>query len=429
MLLLARLSASRLSRNILAVASGTAAGQVITFAFSPLITRIYSPETFGVQGVFLSLVSILSPVIALRFPMGIILADDDEEAARLGWLAMCTSFAISILLGVVLLVGREPVLTLLGSESLGPLILFLPLALLCVAAQDVANFRAAREGRFRQVGIVNVVQAFVTSLARVLGGLAAPVAAVLVAVTSIAPGIQAALLRLGEGRQRSRGASLYRRQILELVKKYRDFPIYRVPTDVLNSASQSVPVIMLAALFSPAAAGLYTLTRSVLTLPANFIGVAIGNVLYAHYAECNRAAQPLLPILVRWTAGLATLAPIIVGLAWFAPAAFAFLFGEEWREAGYYARWMSIWVAVGMANAPAVRLAPVIKAQMLLLVANGLMLVGRIIAIVFAFWSEGDALMAVAIFSVFGSVANGLLIVVIMLATSRYDRALRGRNT
>src|SRR5690606_33157336 len=74
---------SPLLRNILAVGSGTAAGQIVTFAFAPLITRIYSPETFGLQGVFLSLVSILSPVVALRYPMAIVVADDDAGAQRL----------------------------------------------------------------------------------------------------------------------------------------------------------------------------------------------------------------------------------------------------------------------------------------------------------------------------------------------------------
>jgi len=59
---------SLLLRNVFAVASGTAAAQVVVFAFSPLITRIYSPEVFGLQGVFLSLIGILSPVIALRYP-------------------------------------------------------------------------------------------------------------------------------------------------------------------------------------------------------------------------------------------------------------------------------------------------------------------------------------------------------------------------
>src|SRR5690606_28100454 len=117
-----RLKASALLRNVFAVASGTAAGQAVAFAFSPLITRIYSPDVFGLQGVFLSLVSILTPVIALRYPMAIIVADDDREARLIGQLSMRISFVLSCLLGLVLLIAQGPLFTRLGAEALGELI-------------------------------------------------------------------------------------------------------------------------------------------------------------------------------------------------------------------------------------------------------------------------------------------------------------------
>lgn len=422
------LKGSKLSRNIFAVASGTAAGQAVTFAFSPLITRIYSPEIFGLQGVFLALVSILTPVIALRYPMAIVVADDDDEADQIAKLALCISFALSLLLGASLLIVQEQVSVLFGAEALGSLIWFLPLALLCVAAQDVANFRAARQSRFRQVGIVNVVQAVVANLVRVIGGLAAPVAAVLVAVTSLAPGIQAALLNYGERRTGTNAVSLTKRDILVLLKRYRDFPTFRTPTDVLNSASQSVPVILLATLFSPAAAGLYTLTRSVLNLPANLINAAVGNVLYARFAELARASEPLVPLLARATFLLLSLAPLIVGAAWFAPDVFSVVFGEEWEEAGEYARWMSAWVAMMIANVPSTRIVPVINRQGLLMFFNAFLLIVRIAAVLITYWATDSALAAVAWFSVSSAVTIAGSILLFSWLAILFDRRERAVN-
>ncbi len=235
-----RLSSSSLLKNVMAVASGTAAGQVVVLAFSPLITRIYSPETFGLQGVFLSLISILSPAIALRYPMAIVVASDEAEAARLSRLAVMIAFGLSILLGLVLLFADTQILTLLGAEALGAMIWFLPLALFCVALQDVADFRAARLGSFRLVAIVTVVQAFLTNLARVLGGLAAPVAGTLVAVTAIAPAVQSALLTFGNRRRRTPVPPMDPGEALTLLRRHRDFPLYRVPTDMMNAFAQVV---------------------------------------------------------------------------------------------------------------------------------------------------------------------------------------------
>lgn len=428
MLVLQRLVSSSLVRSIAAVAGGSAVAQAVAFAFSPLITRIYNPEVFGLQGVFLSLISILGPVIALRYPMAIVIAEDEADAWRISRLSMLIAFALSVVLGLVLLVAQGPILTLMGAQALGSLILFMPLALFCVALQDITDYRAARHGRFRLVGVVTVAQAFLTNLARVLGGLIAPVAGVLMAITSIAPSIQAALMSVGD---RHLSAPAPRPRLIEaliLLKKHADFPLYRAPTDMLNAASQSVPVIMLAALFSPAAAGLYVLTRSVLNLPVNVIGVAVGNVLYAHYAQMARAGQPLAPQLLRATLGLLALSPFVIGAAWFAPSVFAFVFGEEWREAGRYAQWMVLWTGVSFANLPAVRLAPVIQAQMLLLVANVAILIVRVAVVLVAHRSGGGALFAVALFSVTSLISNVVLTAALIVAAMRHDRALADRE-
>jgi len=419
-----RLTASPLIRNVMAVASGTVAGQAVVFAFSPLITRIYSPEAFGLQGVFLSLISILSPAVGLRYPMAIVVAETDTDARHLARLSMLSAFVFSALLGFVLLLARRPVQMLLGVGSLGVLIWFLPLALFCGALQDVADFRAARLGNFRLVGIVTVVQAFLTNLARVLGGLVLPVAGTLMAVTSLAPLAEAGLLNLDNRRRPDASLRLRASEAMILLRKHWDFPLYRVPTDMLNAASQSVPVILLAALFSPAAAGLYTLTRSVLNLPSNVIGAAIGNVLYARFADLARAGEPLMPLLSRTTWALLALAPVLVGLAWFAPSFFAFIFGEKWREAGHYAQWMVLWIGLSIANVPAIRLAPVINGQVHLLIVNVVILAVRVLSMYVVYLMNGDAALAVSVFSLVSMAANAGLIVVIAIATRHHDNRI-----
>ncbi|MBT2133567.1 oligosaccharide flippase family protein [Croceibacterium sp. LX-88] len=418
-----RLLTSPLFRSVFAVASGTAAAQAVAFAFSPLITRIYGPEAFGLQAVFLSLISILGPAISLRYPMAIIVADDETDAQYLGRLSLMIAFVLSCLVGLALWIARGAILALLGAEALGSLIWFLPLALFFTACQDVSEYRTARLNNFRVFGVVTVVQACLTNLARVLGGLAAPVAGILVAVTSIAPSVQVALLSFGIRSRRIAKPPLGLHRARGLLRKHRDFPIYRVPTDVLNAASQSVPVILLTTLFSPVAAGLYSLTRSVLGLPLHLIGMSTGNVLYARFAELDRDGKALTPLLLKTTAHLLIVFPIIALIAWFAPPAFALMFGEEWREAGYYAQWMSLWVGFSISNIPSIRLAPVIKAQNLLLIMNIAILVIRVLAMVGTYWSGGGEMAAIAAFSLVSLFANAGLILAIIIVAQHHDTA------
>lgn len=311
---------------------------------------------------------------------------------------------------------------LLGAEALGNLIFLLPAALLCVAVQNIKDYQAARLGVFRLVGFVSVMQAFVTNLARVVGGLVSPAAAVLVAVTTVAPAVKAAMLMIGARDLRQAATGMTGGEARSLLKKYRDFPIYRAPTDVLNAASQAIPVILLSALFTPAAAGLYVLTRSIINLPTNVLGSAVGNVIYARFGELQRSGQPLMPLLVKTTLALLCLAPIIIGLAWFAPPFFAFVFGEEWREAGHYAQWMALWISLMLTNVPAVRVLPVIRRHAYTLVFNVVLLVARIAAFLVSYWFFGSALASIAAFSIISGIVIFCNIAITIIFTRSFDQ-------
>lgn len=425
---MARLLRSGLIRNILAVVSGTAAAQVIGLAFSPLITRIYSPEVFGLQGVFLSFISILGPVIALRYPMAIITAETEAEALHMGRMSLQVALIMASLLFLILLAGGELVLKLVGAEGLGALVLFLPLALIFVALQEVHDYRAARLGFFRLVGIVEVVQAFMTNLARVLGGFISPIAAILVSVTTLTPAVKAVMLIAGTRGMRSTapGCKLVERKTL--LKKHREFPLYRVPTDVLSALSQSVPVMMLAALFSPAAAGLYFLARTVINLPLNVLGSALGNVMYARFAELGREGKPLFPLAAK-----ATLFQLIVpggGIAiaaLFFPILFAFAFGEEWRVSGSYAQWMCLWIICMLTNVPTVRALPVIRRLKWHLLFNSLIFVTGAIGLYTGYRIGSNPISAVAWYSVTIAIVYAAQITTYLVLILKYDREMVSR--
>lgn len=84
----ALLPKSSFARSVAVLAGGTAAGQAIVVLASPIITRLYTPEDFGVLAVYSSLLGILSTVAALRYELAIPLSEKDEDAAALLKIAM-----------------------------------------------------------------------------------------------------------------------------------------------------------------------------------------------------------------------------------------------------------------------------------------------------------------------------------------------------
>src|SRR5699024_11373617 len=66
--------------------------------------------------------------------------------------------------------------------------------------------------------------------------------------------------------------------IKETAKKHYDFPLYRAPEELISTLSQNLPVLLLTSFFGPAAAGFYSIGRTVLSMPSRLIGKAIGEI-------------------------------------------------------------------------------------------------------------------------------------------------------
>jgi O-antigen/teichoic acid export membrane protein len=105
------------------VIGGTATAQAITVAFSPIITRLYGPDAFGVLGVFSSLISILTPIAALCYPHAIVLPPEDEDGLRLVRLAVLIAAGMTVLMAAIIIPCRSRIASLLGLESVASYLL------------------------------------------------------------------------------------------------------------------------------------------------------------------------------------------------------------------------------------------------------------------------------------------------------------------
>ena len=410
------------------VAGGNTLAQLVTIAFAPIITRIYSPEQYGIQGVFLAAISVLSPIVAFRYPMAIVIADDEQEAFRVRRLSLLVAGANSFVLGLIIVLAPEQLLSRLGLAGLGWLILLLPIAVLLTACQEIAVYSAIRDNQFRSLSMVATVHALLLNGSRAIAGRFSPTGVTLAVISTFGPGLYATMLSTRKRKvpadEKPSKKDMSWRALLREARSRKDFPLLRTPTDLIYAAGQGAPVILLSSAFGTAVAGWFTLALTAMTLPSNVVGGAVGNVLYSHYAERWRQREPVFRGALKSTL-LLLVGPgavLILG-SMFAPALFGFFFGQEWREAGEYVRWLAIPTTVIFAQVPAVRLAPVIGRQDFLLVGNVIALAVSLGAVVVSanVWGEPQA--SVAAFAVSSGVCNLILGVGLLIAAKRADRA------
>ena len=74
---------SEFSRNVLTLMTGTTIAQAIPIAISPILTRIYTPEDFGMFALYMSIASILSVVATGWYELAIMLLKKDEDTVNI----------------------------------------------------------------------------------------------------------------------------------------------------------------------------------------------------------------------------------------------------------------------------------------------------------------------------------------------------------
>lgn len=413
-------------RSVVIVATGTAGAQAITMAFSPVITRLYGPEAFGLLGTFTAIVTVLAPMAALTYPLAIVLPKEREDAKVLVKISILLAMLISCLAMVIILICGEQVANHLNAGEISHYLWLVPVAMLFSALHQVAEQWLIRYKQFKIIARAAVIQSSVINITKAVSGLAYPFSGVLVTIQAFVHGFWALLLWYGTKRIRNRTTTGEERKssLQAVAQRHRDFPIFRAPEVTINAASQSMPVLMLAAFFGPTSAGFYTLGRTVMGIPAGLIGKSVGDVFYPRISEAANSGERLYPLVKKATLllGAVGILPFAIVVA-FGPLLFSFVFGADWTVAGEYARWLAVWMFFTFANNPSVKAIPIVNAQAfhLLYTMNTILL--RIGGLAFAYYVFETDVASVIAFSVVGALVNIVLIAVIFNKCKKFDRS------
>ena len=383
------------ARSVSVLVGGTASAQLLLVLAAPILTRLYSPEDFGLLAVYASLLALIGVISSLRYELAIPLPEDDGEAANVAVLCLILVVISTILTGVLVLLMGSAIAAALGVPTLAGYLWLLPVGVLLTGFYSVFNYWAVRTKRFTTIAGTKLRQAVATLAIQLaafkLGGIAlllGQVAGQGVGTTTLGlPALKSAGFKQVSWAGVKKAAGRYRR-----------FPIFSTWAGFANTAGLQLPPLMFAALFSPAAAGLYTLANRVLTLPMNLVGGAIGQVFFANAAEAHRVGK-LGPLVAQLHAKLAHIGlPPAILLMLLGPALFAFVFGEQWRQAGEFAQWMAPWLYLVFVSSPLSTLFAVAEAQLQGLAFQSILLVSRVAAIGVGAW-VGDLTLTMMLFA------------------------------
>lgn len=400
-LLLRFLPKNHLNRGVSILIGSSVGLQLLNIGIIPVLTRLYTPEDFGLSAIYFSLSGMIVSFAALNYDSAIPIPESDDEAVHLTLLACFVVLLVSVLTLIVVVFFKQDIARFLDAPALSSYLWLLPLGVLLASMYYVFHFWAIRTQYFTQIAKTQIKQKISVVIMQLLGFKLGAGGLILGGTVSQGMGS----LSLAQSAFKN---PLFKRwtwkKIFVIAKKYKKFPIYVTAEGILNTLSVQLPPILLALFFSPIIAGFYALAHRLLVLPVNVIGNAVKNVFLSEASIAYREGR-LIPLFENILDKLILIILPALGIIFIdAPNLFYFIFGNNWAEAGVYARWMTFWLGAVFIATPFNALFSILEKQQEGMLFQLVVLLGRTGSIFIGFYFD-NILIAIILFSIFSGIS------------------------
>lgn len=329
--------------RVLTVLLGSAGGQGLVILSTPVLTRFYDPNAFGLLSVFSAISAVLATGMVMRLDSAITLPRSARGAAAVAHLAAVLAASLTILAGVFGTLVGAPVARFFNTPALAHYWWLLAVATLLLAFDQLMLGWLTRNQRYSSIARRN----FSVGLGQVVVQLA--LGALHFGSTGLLLGMVAGRL-CGLGGLLSKGGLLRQgapqpRLMRAATGTYRRFIYVGVWSALINSIGSQVPLLVIGAAYGQHVVGLTGLTFRILAAPAALIGLAVAWVFKAEVSEVVRkpGASGVRDLIVKNSRTLLLLGtPVAIIIIIFGPPGFRLAFGPEWTVAGEYARYLAV---------------------------------------------------------------------------------------
>ena len=368
----------RFARSVALLAGGTALGQAITVLVSPILTRLYTPEDFGVFGVYASILGIVTVVASLRYEYALPLPEDDKVAANILVLCFILLFGMTTLSWLVIHGLGGQIVTWANVPGLKPYLWLIPLGMFGAGTYQILNYWAVRKRDFPRIARTRLSRGVARAALQVGVGFAhsGPLGLLLGQLAGETAGSTSLGLAVWR-KDRAPFKAVSLQGIRLAGARYKRFPLFSSWAGLLDALGLQLPQILFAAFYGAEVAGWFALGQRVIAAPLNIVVDSVGQVYFGEAARLPRDnPKAMRSLFLKLTGRLALTGglPVAVICA-LAPWFFTIVFGPGWETAGRYVQILGLMFAVRFAIVPLSHTLNVLERQDLYLIWDGTRLV------------------------------------------------------
>ncbi|MDP8221367.1 MAG: oligosaccharide flippase family protein, partial [Candidatus Stygibacter frigidus] len=336
-------SPSEFTSNFLILTSGTTISQLFPLLVSPILSRLYSPEEFGVLALYTSLITIFAIFSTMKYDQSIMLPEDEEEAYKLLYINLLLSLIVFLISSLIIFLIARILSNLLNNEKIYPWLFFIPLSTFLMSAYRILRIWFNRQKRYKIMSSGSIILSSSNNIIGIILGFLVKTFNGMMVGRIFSQFISTLYLF---GKFYKNNYRLTKKinftEILELLKKYRNFPLFSLPAGLLNIVTNQLPIFIIDYYFGTTILGLFSLTHRVLGRPVILFSNSILEVFkeraasdYNKYGNCLKIFKKTLLYLVLMGS------PIFLLIFLFSKQLFVIFFGPEWSLTGEYSQILS----------------------------------------------------------------------------------------
>jgi O-antigen/teichoic acid export membrane protein len=325
--------------SFFAVAGGTLFAQIITFLSSPIISRLYSPTSFGYFSTYTATISILTVLSCARYELAIPLPKDINDSIDIFKTAVNISLIISIIFIPIIFVTsfflNEPIFVIFLYSFI---ILISGLGLcLNLLHNKLGNFRFSSISKILQASSISILgiifSTFSNSNGLIISSFLGQLIVIIYLLYKLPVTIKKNIFQF----------SFNVIKFKNILFKYAEFPKISLIPSLLNIFSSQIPNYLIASIYGAGFAGFYFFSARLVVLPTSLVGSALNDVYYQKIIEKINNGERVMPFLRNNTLFL-----FLTGLIFFISIFFLseklipFFFGKEWSDSIVICKILSI---------------------------------------------------------------------------------------
>lgn len=339
-------------QNVAYNLSGDTIVLIIGFLLTPIIAKIYGPDSYGYFALFTSVCSLIIPFATMQLQAGFVASKSRIEFFALSRLAFAFLISISLLSFFIILFYNIVVDT-----KLEELYFYIPIYVFFSGLFTIIRGWNIKLQEFKFAAKSRVLATIIGKSSTLSIGMFYMQSAIgIIAGSIITFGIET--IGLVSKKLFTEARLNFRQKIkfsyyIATLRRFKQYPTYLTFNTIINGISLQLPIYFIASYYTKNDVGLFSLSASLIQIPLNLMGTSVGAVFLPKIAKIITHTEHRNKTIVQLYQRLFYPGVVLLIVLAFVLGSFlTLLLGIDWEKTSHLSSFMAISFAFGVVSIP-----------------------------------------------------------------------------